>query len=306
MNGQRGDLLKLLLQAVPPGFLVDSRWFAARNIHRSSVHDYARRGWLERVTHGVYRRPVQAGAAGTEVQDWRILVLSLQHIMGYPVHVGGMTALRQAGYAHYLRLAGDEPVFLYGARIPTGVTKVPVQALFTPRSLKLFADARLGVEDGHRGRDAAASDLPSWWRWPLRVSSPERAVLEALNELPEHESFHNLDLVFESLTTLRPRRLTSLLARCTSIKAKRLFFVFADRHDHAWRKHLQAETSGLGRGDRALVKGGKLHPKYRIMVPADFVPPKEATAQRHGRNAQALTRRSVVPSESRKGRARSS
>jgi hypothetical protein len=277
MSGQKDQRLKTLLQDVPPGFLVDSRWLAARKIHRSSVHDYARRGWLQHVAHGLYRRPLGPEAGGEESQDWRVLVLSLQRVMNYPVHVGGMTALRQRGYAHYLRLGGNEPVFLYGERIPAWIDKVPVNAHFTCRRLKLFGGSTLGVDDERGGEDRPASTSP-WWNWPLRASSPERAILEALDELPDHESFHTIDVTFESLTTLRPRKLAALLAACTSIKVKRLFFVFADRHAHAWRKHVQADAFNLGKGDRALVQGGKLHSRYRITVPSEYAAPKEEAA----------------------------
>ncbi len=37
--------------------------------------------------------------------------------------------------------------------------------------------------------------------------------MEAIDELPDHESFHNLDMLFESLTTLRPK-LLALLQCC--------------------------------------------------------------------------------------------
>lgn len=65
------------------------------------------------------------------------------------------------------------------------------------------------------------------WCWPLKVSSPERAILEALDELPAHATFDNLDMIFQGLTNLRSRRLMTLLRACRSIKVKRLFFVFA-------------------------------------------------------------------------------
>jgi len=107
--------------------------------------------------------------------------------------------------------------------------------------------------------------------WQLVMSTPERAILEAIDELPENESFHNLDMIFEGLTTLRPRLLTQLLNSCRKIKTKRLFFVFADKHNHAWNKQLNAADFDLGKGDRALVKGGKIHSSYRIMVPKNFV-----------------------------------
>ena len=278
MSGQKDDRLKQLLLEVPPGFLVDSRWLAARNIHRSSAHDYARRGWLEHLAHGLYRRPKgPEPLESQDTQDWQILVLSLQRLMAYPVHVGGMTALQLAGYTHYLRLGGSEPVFLYSEDMPAWVSKVPTKARLTLRSLKLFGKSTLGVDDG-KNSDEQRSDIQPWWNWPLRTSSPERAILEALDELPDRESFHTLDVAFESLTTLRPRKLTALLAECTSIKVKRLFFVFADRHGHAWRKHIDTAAAALGKGDRSLVKGGKLHPTYRITVPAEFAKPKEEAA----------------------------
>ena len=110
------------------------------------------------------------------------------------------------------------------------------------------------------------------WRWPMRLSSPERAILEALDELPNHESFHNIDMIFQGLTNLRPRRLTSLLQACRSVKVKRLFFVFADKHKHAWLNHVDKAAVDLGSGPRALTKGGKLHPDYQVYVPADLVP----------------------------------
>ncbi|WGI26172.1 type IV toxin-antitoxin system AbiEi family antitoxin domain-containing protein [Halomonas alkaliantarctica] len=103
------------------------------------------------------------------------------------------------------------------------------------------------------------------------MSAPERAIMEAMDELPDHESFHNIDMLFESLTTLRPKLLSALLQSCKKIKIKRLVFVFADRHEHPWRKCLDPAEFNLGSGDSALVKGGKIHPRYRIMVPEEFV-----------------------------------
>ena len=104
------------------------------------------------------------------------------------------------------------------------------------------------------------------------MSSPERALLEALNELPIKESFHNIDMMFQGLVNLRPRCMIAALEACNSIQVKRLFFVFADRHDHAWRKHIDETSINLGSGDRSFTKGGKLHPKYRITVPPEFLP----------------------------------
>lgn len=57
-----------------------------------------------------------------------------------------------------------------------------------------------------------------------------------------------------------------------SVKVKRLFFVFADHHRHAWRDFLNVGDVSLGSGPRALVKGGKLHPLYQIAVAQPYLP----------------------------------
>lgn len=53
------------------------------------------------------------------------------------------------------------------------------------------------------------------------------------------------------------------------MKVKRLFFYFADRHNHAWLKRLNKEAVDLGHGKRMLVKGGVLDPTYQT-VPEDL------------------------------------
>ena len=58
MDHLRKSRLKPLLDAVPPGFLVDTPWLKAQGIDSKSIHDYVARGWLERLIRGVSRRPV--------------------------------------------------------------------------------------------------------------------------------------------------------------------------------------------------------------------------------------------------------
>jgi hypothetical protein len=104
-------------------------------------------------------------------------------------------------------------------------------------------------------------------------STPERALLELLDELPRHESFHQVDALVEGLRNLSPRRLQMLLNDCKSIKVKRLFFWFAERHRHAWLKQIDQAQVNLGAGKRMLVKGGKFDSKYLITVPDDLSAP---------------------------------
>ena len=101
----------------------------------------------------------------------------------------------------------------------------------------------------------------------MTLSTPERAILELLDELPLHESFHQVDKLMEGLTNLSPRRLQKLLGDCRNVKVKRLFFFFADRHGPAWLKQIKKDQIDLGSGKRMLVKKGKLDRTYLITVP---------------------------------------
>ena len=270
MNRQRTPRLKPLLDTVPPGFMVDTPWLRAQGIDPKSIHDYVARGWLERVVRGVYRRPLPEGAQGGHGESWAIPLLSLQWLMKYAVHLGGESALDMAGYAHYLRLGGRSRVHFYG-EVPSWLKRLPMQTEIVVRRRTLFGNDPLGIDDANPGV-AVNRPMVDVWRWPLRASSPERAILEALDELPRNATFENLDKVFEGLASLRPRRLKALLTACRSVKVRRLFFVFADKHRHAWRKHLDASGIDFGSGPRALVEGGRFHPTYRIYVPEAFLP----------------------------------
>lgn len=278
MDGQGASKLKRLLQAIPPGFLVDMAWMTRHAISRQSVSAYVKQSWLERVRQGLYRRPFATGAGQEAATGWKIPLLSAQWIMGHSFHVGGTSSLGLHGHSHYLQLGGDAAIYLYGSDIPTWLVELQTDARFVRRNDALFGEQPIGVEDSEfslsDGPDAELTLSP--WRWPIRMSSAERAILEALNELPNNESFHTLDKTFESLVNLRPKLLTTLLVQCQSVKVKRLFFVYADKHAHAWRKHIDMSRIDMGRGDRALAANGRLHPTYRITVPADLLPQEAA------------------------------
>ena len=274
MNRPKQPRLKPLLDTVPPGFLVDTPWLKARGIDPKSIHDYVARGWLERVVRGVYRRPLPRRAGVADAESWEVPLLSLQWLMKYAVHLGGESALDVAGYRHYLSLGGRTRVHFYG-EVPSWLKRLPMQTEVVVRRRKLFGDNRIGIDDAAL-EPAASGPMVEVWRWPLKASSPERAILEALDELPRHASFENLDEVFAGLVSLRPEQLMAALDACRSVKVRRLFFVYADRHRHAWHKHLDTSRVDFGSGPRALVEGGKLHPTYRIYVPGALVSERPA------------------------------
>jgi len=270
MNHQRTPRLKPLLNTIPPGFMVDTKWLRARGIDPKSIHDYVARGWLERVIRGVYRRPPPEGARSTRETSWEIALLSLQRPMKSAVHLGGEGALDLAGYTHYLNIGGMPYVRFHG-KVPSWLKRMPTQTRIDVRRCTLFDDDSVGIDDADL-ESGTVGPTVNVWHWSIRASSAERAVLEALDELPHHASFDNLDRIFEGLTSLRPERLMALLTTCRSVKVRRLFFVFADRHRHGWREHLDTSRVDFGSGPRALASGGRLHPTYCICVPEALVP----------------------------------
>jgi hypothetical protein len=277
MAAQTASLLNRLEKALPEGLVVDAAWLEKHGIASNLRAYYVKAGWLEQPVRSVYRRP-----RGT--LSWQQVVISLQSLLlQTPVIVGGRTALELQGFAHYLSFE-TKTVHLYGPdRPPAWLQKLNLPQRFVyHNSATLFRNdlntQGLGslawnIADGSprdlsRFQGGSLTSLP-WgqWDWPLTLSQPERAYLEMLDELPRRESFHQADMIMQSAANFSPRRLQKLLVDCDSVKVKRLFFLFADRHRHAWLKRLDKTAIDLGKGKRGLVPGGRLDPVYLITVP---------------------------------------
>lgn len=57
------------------------------------------------------------------------------------------------------------------------------------------------------------------------MSSPERAYLEVLVDVPKTVSFEHADQLLQGVTTLSPRRMEHLLRNCANVKVRRLFIL---------------------------------------------------------------------------------
>lgn len=271
MAKQKRQTLNWLERHLPEGLLVDAAWLSSRGYSTGLRSQYVAAGWLDQPARRVYQRR-------RAPLTWQQVVVSLQTLLGHDLVAGGRTALELQGYAHYLQQRSTS-VYLYGPKKPpTWLADLPIEARFLYRNDgKLFGKERASTAP-HTLEAAQSPQRPDsitvqpWaqWNWPLMISSPERAILELLDELPDKESFHDADMLMEGLSTLSPRKLQKLLADCKSIKVKRLFFFFADRHKHPWLKHLDKKAVDLGSGKRMLVKGGRLDSQYQITVPKDF------------------------------------
>lgn len=276
MSAPSANKLNQLDRLVPEGLVVDAPWLSSHGYYNSLRARYVASGWLDHLSRNVYRRP--RGAL-----DWQQVVVSLQTLLDYPVVVGGRTALELQGFGHYA--SGPRVIHLYGQRPPPGwLDELPLSVelryhngarLFSAPIQRRCENLEWAQVAEHGALcepqlDSLVNQAVGHQPWPLALSTPERAILEAVDELPRHDSFHQLDMLMEGLSHLRPRRLQTLLEACKSVKVKRLFFFLADRHDHAWLKRLDRNAISLGRGKRVVAQGGKLDPTYQITVPEDL------------------------------------
>jgi len=259
MGEEKRQSLNHLLAGFPAGALLPTRWLTSHGYADNLLPKYVAGGWLASAGYGVYRRP------GAE-PGWADAVYALQQMLDLPLHVGGLSALDWAGFAHFLR-PGAKPVFLYGPKRPPrwAAAVVPRHPLQW-RSDRLFAFA----PDATKKERALVDLRPQGERHTLRFASEERAFLELLDETPSRASVHEADAILAGLLRLRPARLQALLGCCTSFKVKRLFLALAHRHKHPWLKHLDLAAIDLGRGKRALLPGGKFDPRFQITLPADL------------------------------------
>jgi len=254
--------LSELLAHWPKGMVATHPWLKKQGVSRFLTNAYHRSGWVRRIGRGAYARL-------DDQVEWPGALHAVQFQLNVPVYVGGKTALEWQGYAHFMPMGKGGKVRLYaphGTRLPAWFLKQDWGVKLIYRTPNLFlGESKIGLTEKQEDD------------YSLRLSAPERAILELLDEVPFAQSFEESRLLMEGLNTLRPSLVQMLLEACRSIKVKRLFLFFAEEQGHAWVKELNLAQMNLGSGKRAIVKGGHLDPKYRITVlPRPDILPKDA------------------------------
>lgn len=255
MSIQNKTKINQLYSILPEGCIASSRWLRLKGYSSQLVARYVKSGWLQPVAHGAYRRP------GRE-PFWQDVVISLQHLSGKDLHCGAKTALQVQGYGHFIPMESESTITLFAkpaVRLPEWINKLKLKEKFKLTSGLLFTD---------NFRDDSIINF-EWSKltWPMKVSCPERAILELLSKVPYDESFESAKYFMEGLTHLRPDLVLALLQACRNIKVKRLFLFLAERLNMPWFARLETDTINLGVGKREIEKGGKLDKKYLITVP---------------------------------------
>lgn len=258
LNSQRR---KEVFRLVPEGSLVTRAWLQSHELSNHAIDNLLKSQQLETVKNGVYKRE-------GSIVEWGDIVYFLQRRYITDLTIGGISALELQKLSHYLPLSNHRVLNLYGTdNLPAWVNTITDNARFQRHSL------------GDLLGQAATKDLTEQlnqytkiFNWKdtkegLIISTPERAILEVLNDVPGKISFEHADELMQGLNTLSPRSLQKLLEICDNVKVRRLFFWYAERQNHSWLVKINKDNINLGSGNRVIVKGGRLNKKYKITVP---------------------------------------
>jgi hypothetical protein len=252
---------KEVFRLVPEGSLVTRTWLKSHELNNHAIDNLLKSQQLETVKNGVYKRE-------GSVVEWGDVVYFLQSRYETDLVVGGISALELQNLSHYLSLSNRRLINLYGtSQLPAWINNITDNARFQKYSL--------GDLLGRNVTNDLVKQLNQYtkiFNWKetkegLRISTPERAILEVLNEVPEKVSFEHADELMQGLNTLSPRALQQLLEICNSVKVRRLFFWYAERQNHPWLAKINMDNIEMGSGNRVIVKGGRLNKKYKITVP---------------------------------------
>ena len=275
---QKKGKLKQLQHILPEPLLASVPWLESRGYSRTLLSKYAAAGWLVQPARGVYHRP------GFEL-CWQGVITSLQSLLGYPLIVGGYTALELQGYGHYISAKLPVRIHLYGSKAPPGwLYKLGLDKRFFFHKVKRLFPAdeysptkqQFGDWDSAKQCFAKPAVLPEQTKkknWsdkqmPLIISSEARAALELLDDIPKRERFDDAGYILEKLALLDPAIAEQMLVQCRSIKVKRLFMWFAELQEQPWFEKIDISKIDLGSGNRVIAKQESyLDAKYQITFP---------------------------------------
>lgn len=185
----------------------------------------------------------------------------MQKIYPEAIHIGGISALELHGSTHFVRMSPKTSIYLYSR----SVDKLPAWASrqdWMQASLRLvhtsFLDTDLGLMDLRDGD------------FSITASCRERAILEMLYSVNTLFSLVDCNLIMENLNTLRSDMVQSLLNKCHSVKAARLFLFLAKRNGHRWFDELDLTSINLGVGDRQFVVNGAYDAEFKLTYPKEL------------------------------------
>lgn len=241
--------IQQIIGAVPHDSVLFGSWLSSQGLDARGQYSYMKSGWLDRISKGVYKIHGSTPTLMATVSSYNMQ-------LGKSCIVGAYTALEFRGYSHYLSM-GKPLAYLFTDKtnkLPSWLLKEEWDMTIKYMTTSFLGNELLGVETMTNNQHE------------LLVSSPERAILECLN-LPD-ASYSLLDIyyIMESMTTLRPKLVQTLLESCTSQKVKRLFLYMAEKAGHPWFMALKPDNINLGTSRFMVTPTGKFINKYNMTI----------------------------------------
>lgn len=171
---------------------------------------YAETGWLTRLGQGAYSFP------GDELTLHGCIKHLQRHVPG--LHVASKSAMALHGVRHNLHV--KDPLILWGD------TRFILPKWFTSRFPARYVYTHL-FDWNDESLSKKSINTPPGVTEYLKVSVPERAILEMLSEVGRHQGLEEARNLFDGLRNLRREVLGRLLSCCTSVKTVRLFLTWA-------------------------------------------------------------------------------
>ncbi len=241
--------IQQIIEAAPHGTVLFGTWLSKQGLDARGQYSYMKSGWLDRISKGVYK------IHGTS-PSLMATISFYNNQLDKRCIVGAYTALEIRGYSHYLSI-GKPRAYLFtdkNNKLPSWLLKEEWDMTVKYMTTSFLGEGLLGVETMNVDKNE------------LLVSSPERAIMECLNLPDSASSLLDIYYVMESLTTLRPKLVQTLLEHCSSQKVKRLFLYMAEKANHSWVKALILDDVRQGDSRLMITPTGKYIKKYNMTI----------------------------------------
>jgi len=251
MGTENESKIKRFLSQHQQGTVSLAKWLERIGISHDLQKKYRKSGWLESIGSGAFKRP-------DEKVTWQGAMYAIQTQAKLPIHPGATTALSMQGLSHYMR--AQETVYLFSPQ----ATQLPkwFSSYAWGSSMELVKSSVIPDKIG-----IVSSDEKNF---SIRISGPERAMLECLHLAPGKLDLVECYHIMEGLSNLRPKLVQELLEKCTSVKIKRLFLFMATKAQHQWLELIDRKKIDLGKGDRSIIEGGAYNAAFHITIPKEL------------------------------------
>ncbi|NUM72123.1 MAG: type IV toxin-antitoxin system AbiEi family antitoxin domain-containing protein [Ignavibacteriaceae bacterium] len=242
-----------LLSIWPKGTVKSTKELIAADISYQLVAQYVKSGWLQPLGRGAYK-------LNGDVIELHGAVYSLQRSIGLKLHPGGKTALILKGFGHYMSDTTDNFHLYYSGDVllPEWFRSV------WKNKIKSVKTEKFNYSDSGYFTDHTENTLK------IKISSPELAVVEMLNQTPSLNTVTETVQIMEGLMNLRADLLIKILNELNSVKVNRLILFISERTGLPCFPYLRDAGLNLGSGKRKIAENGFLEKKYNITLPDDL------------------------------------